>query len=578
MKKWMFLAGVLMVAAACQNQPGPVENGVQPVTEDYIREWVSFYPSRAYAAGHKESAWAFEDMSPEKISVWTDFNRKTMKRLDEIPGDLPLSGRIDRNLLYRRIEAELDRWTRDHVQARSPLFYAGLISQALTHVLVRKDLDGTEKWRAVQARLEGVKRLCRLACEQLEDGPPHNTERSLPVLDGTARFYRNNLPEIILNWEAGAEEGQVRETCADAAGAVDKLTEHIRTIRPKLTLSDVMGETEYARKLLIFTGLELTPGELEKRAEREIHAVRELMAETAKIHWENKYPDREAPEEFGVLLDQALSDMEDSRVNNQQDFLMQFKDLVDRAERFVLEKNIATLPAERTLVTRLSPPHFAGAAVGGVYSAGPFNPGADTLFYLPSVPDDAPQEVKEGFYRSFNTHFNTIIVPHEIYPGHYMQLKIASAHPRKVRSLFGDGLYVEGWATLCEVIALDAGWNGNIPLDRLAHLRKRLENAVRAYVSSKVHCRGWNQEQVTRFAVEEGLLAPQFAVNLWDRATASPLQLTSYFLGFSYFKELLAEERRRLGKDFSMKVFSDSILRAGAVPLESLDQLLREES
>jgi uncharacterized protein (DUF885 family) len=267
--------------------------------------------------------------------------------------------------------------------------------------------------------------------------------------------------------------------------------------------------------------------------------------------------------------------MEENREKRQKDFLEYFKDLIDRSEDFIREQDIATLPEERTLFTALSPSHFAGAAVGGVYAAGPFNPGAVTLFYLPTIPDDAPDGAKEGFYRSFNNHFNTMIITHEIFPGHYMQSKIAASNPRIVRGLFGDGLYVEGWATLCEVITLDDGWNGYDKLDRLAHLRKRLENATRAYTSVQVHCFGWGKEEVARFAVEEGLLAPQFALNLWDRVTGSPLQLTSYFLGFRKFSELLEEEKERLGESFELKRFCDAVLQAGAVSIDRLPDFIR---
>ena len=169
-----------------------------------------------------------------------------------------------------------------------------------------------------------------------------------------------------------------------------------------------------------------------------------------------------------------------------------------------------------------------------------------------------------------------MIITHEIYPGHYLQLKLAASHPHLVRFLYADGLYAEGWATLCEVITLDAGWNGFDKLDRLAHLRKRLENATRAYTSVQAHCRGWTREKIQDFAVEEGLLAPQFALNLWDRITASPLQLVSYFLGFKMFSDLLEKEKERLRDDFDLRVFCDSVLRAGAVSIEYLPSLLAE--
>jgi uncharacterized protein (DUF885 family) len=42
-----------------------------------------------------------------------------------------------------------------------------------------------------------------------------------------------------------------------------------------------------------------------------------------------------------------------------------------------------------------------------------------------------------------------MITPHEMIPGHYLQLKLAARHPSKVRALFGDGIYIEGWRRSC---------------------------------------------------------------------------------------------------------------------------------
>ncbi|MFA9453526.1 MAG: DUF885 family protein, partial [Candidatus Aminicenantaceae bacterium] len=84
-----------------------------------------------------------------------------------------------------------------------------------------------------------------------------------------------------------------------------------------------------------------------------------------------------------------------------------------------------------------------------------------------------------------------------------------------------------------------------------------------------------DQKEVARFAEEEGLLAPQFALNLWDRVTGSPLQLVSYFLGFRKFTKLLEQERARLGTDFNLRDFSDAVLTAGAVSIDRLPDFIR---
>ncbi len=104
---------------------------------------------------------------------------------------------------------------------------------------------------------------------------------------------------------------------------------------------------------------------------------------------------------------------------------------------------------------------------------------------------------------------------------------------------------------------------------RLAHLRKRLENATRATVSVQVHTAGWDREQVLAFARDEGLLAPQFAENLWQRVVHSPLQITDYFVGWTQFQALHAARG-----DAPLRDWTDAVLRAGPVPLDLLPPLL----
>jgi uncharacterized protein (DUF885 family) len=197
-----------------------------------------------------------------------------------------------------------------------------------------------------------------------------------------------------------------------------------------------------------------------------------------------------------------------------------------------------------------------------------------TVLSIPTIEDTFPAREKEDFYRSFNNHFNKAIIVHELFPGHYMQAKIAARNPRQARILFSYEPYVEGWATLVERIALDAGWDDRNPLTYLAHLRKRLENANRAYTSVQVHCFGWSEDQVLRFSQDQALLAPQFARSLWGRLQRGPMQMTSYFLGADRLTRILEAERARMGEAFDVRAFSDAILEAGPVPFDLIPELL----
>jgi uncharacterized protein (DUF885 family) len=550
------------------------------LNHEYIEKWQQFYPSQALAAGDIKAAHRFENLSSAKIREWLQYNQSVRVKLDGHGtfDALSLDDHIDARFLKRQVLLEIEKWHWDRVHEHSPAMYAEMISQAMTHILARNQLQTAETLQAVSNRLKGISNLCRKGIGNLKNGSPHRTLQSVAQLENSAEFYEKKLREIatIQKWlDPGAGPGFQKKT-VEAANMIRKLAAHIKLrIIPNMTLPDAMGKKNYSRKLKIYTDSSLTPKRLETLALEEIKTVREMMTWTAGEYLQTRHPGQEQPADSKLLLKEALLAMEAHREKDQQSFLKQFKELIRRSVEFVRQKEIATLPGKLTLFTALSPAHFSGAAVGGVYPSGPFNPEADTLFYLPTVPDTAPQGVRDGFYRSFNNHFNAMIISHEIVPGHYMQLKLAALNPHKVRGLFAGELYVEGWGSFSEQIMLTEGWDDGNPLTLLAHLRKRLENAVRAYTSVKVHCDGWTKDQLTRFAVEKGLLPPQFAANLWNRAMNSPQQLTSYFLGFRAFLRLFNEEKKRLGRGFNLKKFCDSILRSSAAPIDLLPELVK---
>jgi len=558
--------------AAAGGAPPPV---VADLAADYLRAWRAFYPSQALAQGDASAAARFEDFASERTDAWITRNRRLLEALGEDRAGWSLDDRIDARLLRLQARQELELWVGDAAPRHAPGFYARYVAGAFTHLLVRDNITPADKAVAATARLDGLRRLCAVARERLADGRPADTAGAIRTLEATSAFLEGGFTDAAGSWFAGSQRPGFNRSVVETAATVRELADHLRTrLLPRLTLTDAYGRDVFVRKMHLELDPDLTPEELLRLAEVEIRTVRGELAVVAERHWRARYPAETPPADFNPLVRRALDDMEADRAADQQEFLRQFLDLIDRAEAFVRERGLATLPARRTLYTALSPAHFAGAAVGGVYSAGPFDPEAATLFYLPTIPDDAPAAARDGFYRSFNTYFNTMIITHEICPGYYLQLKLAAQGARPVRALFSSTVFVEGWASFCEEMTLNAGWDGDRPLTRLAHLRKRLENAVRAYVSVQVHCHGWDRGRLTRFAVDTGLLPPQFAENLWGRVLESPLQLPSYFLGYRGFSELYRAERRRLGDRFSLRAFNDAVLRSGGVPMDLLPEVL----
>ena len=561
----------MLVIALCLTT-GTAQAGTElgAQVDAYISKWAEFYPSEALSNGLKEAAWEFEDFSGDRVEQWIAYNQHTLEMLEAL-SVLSVNEQVDARVLRRQAMRELERWVHDKALVNQPAWYAEVISQALTYILVRDQFAPEEKFDAVLQRLPGIQSMCELGIVNLQDGSPERTRRAVQVLERTRTFYHDSLPGLMHGWSGEGRKEQVTQVIDGTVSSLDALVRHIRdNVLPNASIPDRLDDKDYARKLRIYSDSDITPAQLRDSAAAEIEEVRRLMTIEARAWWNEQGSSAPMPVDENELLEAVMTEMEQARADNRSDFLDFFRDLTDRAEKFLVENDLATVPLPRTIYVGLSPDHFSGAAYGGVYSTGPFNPGADTLFYLPSIPDDSTLEQKNGFYRSFNDHFNTMIIAHEIYPGHYLQYKVAAATAPALRTLFGNGVYIEGWGTFSEELMLDAGWDDYNRLTRLAHLRKRLENATRAYVSVMVHVEGWNRDQVMDFAVKRGLLPPQFALNLWVRVMNNPLQIPSYFLGFHGFRALWAEENRRLGEDFKTREFVDKVLRAGPVPIDTL--------
>jgi uncharacterized protein (DUF885 family) len=468
--------------------------------------------------------------------------------------------------------SELDKWETVAPHKNDISLYSRAIVGAVGSVVDSPLLMAGEKGRIVLKRLEGIGILCAAAIDQLDGGSPKSVERSVGSLEKSADYYENRLPEMAKSWIEPTDFEGFRTECRNTSEKIRELLSHVQTeIVPRLTREDrtVLGREEFARRLRRYTDSELTPEQLAKMSFKEIQKVRDLIARVCAEYLREAYPGQEIPEDLDDMMQKALSDMEKNHPMGQQEYLRFWVELAKKAERFIRENKIASLPDNQTLSIELAPESSGPMArIGWVSPAPSFHPNPWTTIYLPNIPDSHPEKEREDFWRSFNNHFTIMIIIHELFPGHYIQGKINRENPHPVRILFPYGLYSEGWATLCERVALDAGWDDHNKLTYLAHLRKRIENANRAYTSVQVHCNGWSKEKVDEFSVKTSLLAPQFAKSLWGRLMSSPMQITSYFLGTQMFTELYENEKKRLGDRFKTIDFMDTILRAGPIPLD----------
>lgn len=539
----------------------------QDLGGNYILEWKKFYPSKALKSGMRPSVFQYEDRSEATILKWLRFNEDILLELFKPNTNIdPIDGR----LLRVQAQLEVDKWRTLAEHTNSLRLYSGLISNALPSIFKADYLLTDEKANLLCQRFVAIERLAIAARENLKKVSNGNLEIGLEDLSKTKDYLQKNLSEDLHTKAILKVCKNYDSNLAKALKSIESLQEYTTTTLQENAHSEapILGQQEYDRRLKLYTDSELTSIKIAEMALNEIQTVKSLMAEISKRYVSEAYPNKTLPKSDLEIINRALADMEEDAPLNSEDYLQFWQQLAKDAVTFIEEKDIATLPKNETLRIQTAPESAGPAArIGWVASAPPFDPNPMTTLNLPSIPETLPQQEQIDFWASFNKPFNRMIVIHELFPGHYMQLKISRETPHPIRMLFPFGIYIEGWATFTEKVLLDAGWEAGNHLTLLAHLRKRLENANRSYTSVQVHCNGWNQEQVMKFSTETSLLAPQFAKSLWGRIENSPMQLTSYYLGGAQFTELLENEKERLGGQFDLKLFMDTVMKAGPIPI-----------
>lgn len=567
---------VPVAAPTAAPTPSPTPAGprtVARIVEEYIERDFEMFPSRSTEAGRHERDEDLEDLSKEKRDRWVAWNRSLagdLRRALLRPG-VSRDDRLDAELVGREAERQIQELAVLRRPERDPLYWTNIAANAAVFLLVREDLPLRQRLEAVRKRVRRIQRLARQAEETLGATPPSDIPPELCTIAASqarasAAFYRDGFPKLYPAYDAEA-----RAAAIIAERSLDRLAAFLEQLAGRATASPRLRE-RYAETLRIATG-EKSPAALQRRAEADLAAKRREAAAYGRSVWGDVMPGEAAPEEDSRLLARLFARVAQDGAATTEEFVDDYRKIVADLDKFLHERDIVTLPEPLTLRTDRSPAYFVGQSVGGVYPAGPYAPGMDTLWYLPTPPDSATDEARKGFFRDFNHHFNVMITSHEILPGHYLQLKRAALLPRKVRALFPDGVYVEGWGTFCERLMLDLGWGG--PLDRLAHLKKQMENIARAIVDVRVHTGEMSRADVIRFVKEDALQDDQFASNMWTRAITSPTQITTYYIGYAQVRGLFEDVRKQQGASFSLKEFMDGMMADGPVPVRHYRERMR---
>jgi uncharacterized protein (DUF885 family) len=112
------------------------------------------------------------------------------------------------------------------------------------------------------------------------------------------------------------------------------------------------------------------------------------------------------------------------------------------------------------------------------------------------------------------------------------------------------------------------------PYDRFGQLTYDMWRAVRLVVDTGMHAKHWTRQQAIDYFKDNAAKTELDIVNEIDRYIAWPGQALAYKMGQLKMLELRKKAEQTLGTKFDIREFNDVLLGSGAVPLDTLEQIV----
>ncbi|TRX55865.1 DUF885 domain-containing protein [Thalassomonas sp. M1454] len=333
-----------------------------------------------------------------------------------------------------------------------------------------------------------------------------------------------------------------------------------------------IGEALYEKKFALDIYSSLTAKQLFDKAEQEKDRIHGEMSKLADKLWPKYFADKEMPKNKLVAI-KALIDHISVKHVERENFVASIKAQIPELEKFVSEKNLLEMDANKPLVVRETPKYQRGFAGASINAPGPYDAGANTYYNVTPL-DAFDDEQAESYLREYNHWILQILNIHEAVPGHYTQLVHSNKSKSLVKSIFGNGAMVEGWAVYTERMMLEEGYGEFEPELWLMYYKWNLRVIMNSIIDYSIQVKGLSEQGALDLMMNQAFQEEAEARGKWRRATLSQVQLTSYFTGYSEIYALREELKAKLGDKFNLTDFHNQFLSYGSAPVPIIRKMM----
>lgn len=511
-----------------------------------------FDPVSGTQAGWHEHDGRLPDFTDHVVDEHVRTLDALLERIDAVDDlELGVDEQVDLEVLRARLAAEAFDLSEIARHRWDPLTWdpAG----GLHALAIRDFAPPDEQLHSAHERLVAVPEFLAHARRTLREMSAIHVETALLRLDGFDAVLDDLAPLGTLD---PAVVDRAREAVEDhQAWLAERLPASRRDPR--------LGVRLYSAAVWHHLDEELAPVQVLEMAETHLDDVNAQMREVAAEYLgeSGRSPD---------IVRRALADAADRARVDRDTVVPTIRQALDRATRFVRDRDLLTLPDQPVDVGDMPRIH-RGVAVAYCDAPGPLEEKSLLTFVAVAPPpeDWAPERV-QSFLREYNGDLLHDLAIHEAMPGHVVQLARARvAGTSLVRRLAPSGVFIEGWAVYAEELLADRGYAPDD--DPRAHLRMRLQQlkmqaraTLNAILDARVHGGDIDEVAAIELLRRRGFQEEAEAAGKWRRALLTAAQLPTYFVGWHGVRQL-ADDLRVLHPDWSDRHVHDLVLDHGSL-------------
>jgi len=520
-------------------------------TADLYRSYLDlrwhFDPAQGSAAGRTDNDTRLGDFSAGRMREHLAAYKAMAFAVEQVEVEDPQE-EIDRTAFLDEVRVTIARFERERPHVHDPGFWLSHLYFALHALLRRRGGGAGAQAHGLLGRLRGVPEFLRSARETIKDPPRVFLETAAQLAQGGGRLLLDSARVIR---EADPTLAQAADDAlAEAEAALQRFTLALggEFSAHHDDLSFAIGEEQFNYRLHHEHALQAAAPELYRyglrladEVEAEVRALARQIDPT--VTWQ-------------VVVERL-------RMNSAPgtDLVAAFGDAAQRTRGFLEARNLFSIPEGQLDVVETpaflrplmpfaayQPPAVVGPERLGTFYVTPPEPGGTAAHGLPSL------------------HEIALLVVHEAWPGHHLQMLSARDADTEVRRVSWTPIMVEGWALYCEELMAEQGFLASVE-ERLFQRVHLLWRALRVVLDVGLHTRGLTPEQAVDLLVDRVAMDRPHARSEVSRYCARPTYQLSYAVGRRELFHLRDAWRAAAGPDAPLRQFHDTVLGYGGLPV-----------